>query len=112
MTLTDEKIPHITRARLTDRRTVLLGLANCPRMHNGTGTLFMPDTLLLQFTSGELVMVELHGRRLREDGAPWLDGRRTSRKFLNTANRPFHLDEQTPVWIRDLIRTFTPTGEV
>lgn len=100
--------PHVTRVRLTKCRSVILNLSNCERTHSGTGHMFMPDTLLLEWRDDALTRCDLIGRRLREDSMPWLDGRRTFRQYLHNQVPPYTLDQNTPDWIRGLIELHGP----
>lgn len=96
---------------MTDHRTVLIDVANCPRMGTRTGMLFLPDRLHLEWRDGALTMCSLHGRRMRTDGMEWLDGRRDGRAFLHTVKPPpYRLDDDTPEWVRDLVRIHQPKG--
>lgn len=103
---TDSKGEPITAVQeLVDRRHVRVAVGNCVRMGNGTGGLFLPDTLQLAWRNGQVMNVLLSGRELRTDGYQWVDGRRSTRQYVTGAGQ---MDPETPDWVLQLISAHAP----
>lgn len=109
--ITDTKgAPAIGTVSVMDHRSVLIDVGNCVRTATRTGALFMPDRVHIEWRNGALVRCILTGRVLRVDGQAWLDGRRDGRTYVDTRMPPpYHLADDTPEWVRDLVRIHEPS---
>lgn len=88
-----------------DRRHIRLALGNCPRMGDGVGGLFLPDTLQIVWRNRVVMHAHLSGRRLRLDGHHWIDARRSGRQYVQAPGR---LAPETPDWVHELLSQYRP----
>lgn len=100
--------PIVGKVTATDFRTVLIELQNCAREGTGTGNVFVPDRLLLEWHDRTLTRCSLGGRRLRVDGLEWIDGRRSFRSFVPEFGQEKTLDPETPDWVLQLVKQYQP----
>lgn len=100
--------PWVSHIRKVDTRIVLLDLGNCTRMHNGTGALFLPDQLHLEWRNGTLTECSLSGVRFREDGAGPSKWRTRCVMLDKQKPPPYHLTDETPQWVRALVYRHEP----